>query len=49
VLSWVPARSWGLKGRFEAGQGDPLGPESIVKNEVEVWLGKTESQGTNYV
>ena len=37
----------GLKGRTAPGHGDPPGPESIVKKLVEVWFGRSASQGSN--
>ena len=49
VLSCVPASKRGLKGRGPPGQGAPFGPESSVKNWVEVWLEMTASQGTKVV
>ena len=41
VLSVTPAAIDGLNGLAVGGQGVPLGPESIVKNWVEVCSGRS--------
>ena len=35
----------GVEGALAPGQGAPSGPESRVKNWVEVWVPRLESQG----